>query len=253
MISPEVHGPERAPSARADERSSADHGHRQRAMIEHGLSRTCVRSDVCSIEPVPERRVKSSRTRMRGDVLTDRQQEVLDRIREHVQEWGMPPSRSELARTLGLAFGSAGQLQPEGTREKGLDPADARQEPRDPAVTRGRARVRPCGPTLGSGRNAHPRRREPSEFPGARGPGRAGSTRGRTSTWSSAGTAWNSSDTGSGDILAVQRQPNPRSGDVVIARIGSEITLKCFQRVRDTRVELQPRSAKSGAPADRDR
>ena len=44
---------------------------------------------------------------MRGRELTARQREVLDRVREHVQSWGVPPSRAELARSLGLAFASA--------------------------------------------------------------------------------------------------------------------------------------------------
>ena len=44
---------------------------------------------------------------MRGETLTDRQQEVLDKIREHVERTGLPPSRSELARSLGLAHAAA--------------------------------------------------------------------------------------------------------------------------------------------------
>ncbi len=46
----------------------------------------------------------------------------------------------------------------------------------------------------------------------------------------------------SGDIVAVTRNPKPRAGDVVITRIGTEITVKCFHRVNEARIELQPRS-----------
>ena len=46
----------------------------------------------------------------------------------------------------------------------------------------------------------------------------------------------------SGDIVAVKQNPDPREGDIVIARIGTEITLKCFHRPNETRVELRPRS-----------
>ena len=46
----------------------------------------------------------------------------------------------------------------------------------------------------------------------------------------------------SGDIVAVKRNPDPHDGDVVIARIGQEITLKCFHRPDDERIEPQPRS-----------
>ena len=47
---------------------------------------------------------------------------------------------------------------------------------------------------------------------------------------------------GSGDIVAVRRNPEPSEGDVVIARLGHEITLKCFHRAGHDRIELQPRS-----------
>ena len=47
----------------------------------------------------------------------------------------------------------------------------------------------------------------------------------------------------SGDIVAVRRNPEPNEGDVVIARIGQEITLKCFHRADPDRIELQPRSS----------
>ena len=46
----------------------------------------------------------------------------------------------------------------------------------------------------------------------------------------------------SGDIVAVQRNPEPHEGDIVIARIGAHVTLKCFHQPSETRVELQPRS-----------
>ena len=44
----------------------------------------------------------------------------------------------------------------------------------------------------------------------------------------------------SGDIVAVKRTPDPAEGDIVVARIGADITLKCFHRPSDDRVELRP-------------
>ena len=44
----------------------------------------------------------------------------------------------------------------------------------------------------------------------------------------------------SGDIVAVKRTPNASEGDIVVARIGTDITLKCFHRPNDERVELRP-------------
>ena len=44
----------------------------------------------------------------------------------------------------------------------------------------------------------------------------------------------------SGDIVAVKRTPDAAEGDIVVARIGTDITLKCFHRPSDDRVELRP-------------
>ena len=46
-----------------------------------------------------------------------------------------------------------------------------------------------------------------------------------------------------GDIIAIKRTPDAAEGDVVMARIGTEITLKCFYRPADDRVELKPCSS----------
>ena len=44
----------------------------------------------------------------------------------------------------------------------------------------------------------------------------------------------------SGDIVAVRKQPEARDGDIVLARIGSDVTLKRLQRIDSKTVELQP-------------
>ena len=44
----------------------------------------------------------------------------------------------------------------------------------------------------------------------------------------------------SGDIVAVRKQPEANDGDIVLARIGEEVTLKRFQRIDAEHVELQP-------------
>lgn len=46
-----------------------------------------------------------------------------------------------------------------------------------------------------------------------------------------------------GDIVAVRRQPEARDGDVVLVRIGPDVTLKRLRCVDAQRVELQPVSA----------
>ena len=44
----------------------------------------------------------------------------------------------------------------------------------------------------------------------------------------------------SGDIVAVKRPPEPAHGDIVLARIDTDITLKCFHQPSNDRVELRP-------------
>ena len=47
----------------------------------------------------------------------------------------------------------------------------------------------------------------------------------------------------SGDIVAMRESEDARNGDVVVARIGGEITLKRFYRKDEDTVELQPDSS----------
>ena len=56
-----------------------------------------------------------------------------------------------------------------------------------------------------------------------------------------------------GDVVAVKRNPDVRDGDLVVARIGQEITLKRFRRINSGCVELQPESTNAELPDDLDR
>ena len=179
---------------------------------------------------------------MRAQKLTDRQQEVLEHIRAHLRRWGLPPSRSELAQSLGLSFGSAvnyhlealerkGWIQLNRGKDRGIQllregtPVfDPRALPTVPAGT----------PTLvdesaavvrvpdGVSRLIHPQ----ADF-----------------YLIVQGDSMDRVGYRSDDIVAVRRNPEPNEGDVVIARIGQEVTLKCFHRADPDRIELQPRSS----------
>ena len=179
---------------------------------------------------------------MRAQKLTDRQQEVLEHIRAHLRRWGLPPSRSELAQSLGLSFGPAvnyhlealerkGWIQLNRGKDRGIQllregtPVfDPKALPTVPAGT----------PTLvdesaavvrvpdGVSRLIHPQ----ADF-----------------YLIVQGDSMDRVGYGSGDIVAVKRNPEPSEGDVVIARIGQEVTLKCFHRADPDRIELQPRSS----------
>ena len=178
---------------------------------------------------------------MRGDALTERQGEVLSQIREHIRQWGVPPSRSELAQRLGLAFGSAvnyhlkaldrkGWIQLDPGRDRGIqllrEGAPVFDSDDLPAVAAGtpiiadESRVSFRVPAAFAHR-IHPR----ADF-----------------YLVVRGDSMDQVGYRSGDIVAVDRDADPRNGDVVIARIGTEITLKCFHRKDNPTVELQPRS-----------
>ena len=45
-----------------------------------------------------------------------------------------------------------------------------------------------------------------------------------------------------GDVVAIRARPEAKNGDVVVARIGDEVTLKRFVRLDTRHVELRPDS-----------
>ena len=179
---------------------------------------------------------------MRGEALTDRQQEVLDKIREHVERTGIPPSRSELARSLGLAHAAAvvyhlNALEKKGWIEvrRGMDRGIQLLREGTPVFDVNSLPSVPAGtPALADESAAvvrvpdnvsqliHPE----ADF-----------------YVTVDGDSMDRVGYRSGDIVAVKRNPDPGEGEVVIARIGQEITLKCFRRAGRNRIELQPRSS----------
>ena len=179
---------------------------------------------------------------MQGDELTERQHEVLEKIREHIKQTGVPPSRSELSRTLGLAHPSAVTYHLNALEKKGwihlnrgmdrgiqlLREGTPVFDPRAlPTVAAGTPTLADESTALvrvpdGVSRLIHP---QADFYVVVHGDSmdRVGYT--------------------SNDIVAVKRNPEPNEGDVVIARLGHEITLKCFHRAGRDRIELQPRSS----------
>ena len=179
---------------------------------------------------------------MRAEDLTDRQHEVLEHIREHIRRWGMPPSRSELARSLGLAFGSAvnyhlralerkGWIQLNPGRDRGIqllrEGTPVFDPDRLPEVAAGT-------PMLADESKAV--MRVPDEVSRQIHPQADFYVVVRGDSMSSVGYR-------TGDIIAIKRTPDAAEGDVVMARIGTEITLKCFHQPADDRVELKPCSS----------
>ena len=170
--------------------------------------------------------------------LTNRQQEVLDGIKTHIRRHGMPPSRTELAHSLGLSEASSvtGHL---------ARLADAGWIELLPNTNRGIRVLHEEIPLLGAlaevaagtpivceqhivehvpaaiADRFHPRpdylltvRGDSMELTGIR----------------------------DADVVAVSKTATAKSGQIVVARFGDEVTLKRFVRINERHVELRPES-----------
>jgi repressor LexA len=161
--------------------------------------------------------------------LTPRQQQILDWIRGHLEATGMPPTRAEIAAGLGFSTASSAEDHLQALAKKGALELT-------PGASRGlRLRDIPGVPVQGSlplvGRvaagspilavenvEAH-YRVDPEFFT----PHADYLLRVRGQSMQDAGIV-------DGDLLAVHRTAEARSGQVVVARLGEEVTVKRLKR-----------------------
>ena len=170
--------------------------------------------------------------------LTARQQQILDWIRGHIDAHGMPPTRAEIAAGLGFSTASSAEDHLQALARKGaLDLV--------PGASRGlRLKDQPGVPLQGTlplvGRVAAGQpilaaehvegryRVDPDLFA----PRADYLLRVRGASMRDAGIL-------DGDLLAVHRTPHFRAGQIVVARLDDEVTVK---RIRQRRhlIELAP-------------
>jgi repressor LexA len=161
--------------------------------------------------------------------LTPRQQQILDWIRVHLEATGMPPTRAEIAAGLGFSTASSAEDHLQALAKKGALELT-------PGASRGlRLKDIPGMPVQGSlplvGRvaagspilavenvEAHYR-----VDPGFFTPPADYLLRVRGQSMQDAGIV-------DGDLLAVHRTAEARSGQVVVARLGEEVTVKRLKR-----------------------
>ena len=161
--------------------------------------------------------------------LTPRQQQILDWIRGHLEATGMPPTRAEIAAGLGFSTASSAEDHLQALAKKGALELT-------PGASRGlRLKDIPGMPVQGSlplvGRvaagspilavenvEAH-YRVDPEFFT----PHADYLLRVRGQSMQDAGIV-------DGDLLAVHRTAEARSGQVVVARLGEEVTVKRLKR-----------------------
>ncbi len=166
--------------------------------------------------------------------LTGRQQQVLDLIRHHIDQTGYPPTRADIARELGFRSANAAEEHLKALARKGAIEII-------PGASRGIRLPATAGiPIVGRVAAGNPILAEeniedycdlPPEFFK---PPADYFLRVRGDSMIEAGIF-------DGDLLAVHSTPVANEGDVVVARIDDEVTVKRLHRTRDKhRVELLP-------------
>ena len=175
------------------------------------------------------------------DPLTDRQAEILRLIRELTEVSGFPPTRAEIAKAMGFRSVNAAEQHLRALEKKGvleiLSGASRGLRVRDPrpAARLGRLMELPVIGRVAAGSpilaEAHVQARyqlDPNLFT----PRADYLLRVRGLSMRDAGIL-------DGDLLAVHRTQEARSGQIVVARLADEVTVKRFRR-RGYAVQLLP-------------
>jgi repressor LexA len=169
--------------------------------------------------------------------LTARQQEILDWIRRHLETTGMPPTRAEIAAGLGFRTASSAEDHLRALAKKGaieLTPGASRglrlaEMPDLPGTGLPLVgRVAAGHPILATEHIEAHLRLDPALFT----PRADFLLRVRGQSMKNAGIL-------DGDLLAVHKTAEARSGQIVVARLGDEVTVKRLKR-EGTQVLLMP-------------
>ena len=169
--------------------------------------------------------------------LTNRQQQVLDLIRRHIDETGFPPTRADIARELGFRSANAAEEHLKALARKGAIEII-------PGASRGIRLPESHGiPVIGRVAAGNPVLAEehiedycalpPNFFRPA-------------ADYFLTVTGDSMIDIGifDGDLLAVHSTPVAANGDVIVARIDDEVTVKRLRRGKDKHLlELLPENA----------
>ena len=171
--------------------------------------------------------------------LTPRQQQILDLIRRHVRETGYPPTRAEIARAFGFrsvtaavdhlkALARHGVIELQQGTSRGirlLEPAD------DGLMLPVVGRVAAGSPVLALEHIEEHHRIDPTLFR----PRADYLLRVRGTSMRDAGIL-------DGDLLVVHRTSDAQNGQIVVARLDEEVTVKRFRRQAHWvhRVQLLP-------------
>jgi repressor LexA len=175
------------------------------------------------------------------DALTDRQSEILKLIRELTEVSGYPPTRAEIAQRMGFASVNAAEQHLRALEKKGAIEISAgasrgiRVRDAKPSRAMGRllelpviGRVAAGSPILAEEHVQGRYQVDPNLFT----PRADYLLKVRGMSMRDAGIL-------EGDLLAVHKTAEARSGQIVVARLADEVTVKRFRR-RGNSVELLP-------------
>jgi repressor LexA len=169
--------------------------------------------------------------------LTPRQAEILELIREYIADHGHPPTRADIARVLGFRSPNAAEEHLRALEKKGaieLLPGASRgirlpeEEKGLPVV----GRVAAGHPILAQENIEDRYGLDPDVFR----PRADYLLRVKGQSMRDVGIL-------DGDLLAVHRTPEASNGQIVVARVEDEVTVKRFQRKSKYRVDLLPENS----------
>lgn len=180
---------------------------------------------------------------MKAAALSPRQAETLAAIRAHIKRIGVPPSRPELAKALGISNQAGVDRLLDVLHRKGWIQIL-------PSVDRGIRLLREGAPILDANELPAVAAGSPIVACDQPEPTRLHDFDSFAAHFDAPpdwfvrveGGSLDKIGFHSGDVLAVKRNPDPRNGDIVIARIGGEVVVKRFRRTGPETIELQPES-----------
>jgi len=175
--------------------------------------------------------------------LTKRQQEILDYIRAEIHRCGYPPSVREIGEAVGLsssstvhshlaALESKGFLRRDPSKPRALEVFDYRETER--GIDFGSVRAVPLVGQVAAGQPilAAENIEQTMSLPAEMADDATFILRVRGDSMIDAGIF-------DGDFVVVRQQPDANNGDIVVAMIEDEATVKTFYRESD-RIRLQP-------------
>jgi repressor LexA len=172
--------------------------------------------------------------------LTKREAQILEYIKGHIREKGYPPAVREIGRAVGLSSTSTvhaylrrleqkGYLRRDPTLPRALVVAEGAEEQLVSVPLLGRVAA---GVPVMAEENWEDVLRLPASFLGS---GEFFALRVRGDSMVGAGVL-------EGDIVIVRRQPTAENGDIVVALVEGEATVKRFYR-ENGRIRLQPENS----------